>query len=190
MKNFITQLQNYIPYNEQEQEDKQTILAFVQNNSDAFVRSNTSAHVTASSWIVNKDCTKVLMVYHKIYNSWSWTGGHCDGDTDTFAVALREATEETGAQVTPLSEEIFSVECLTVNGHIKHGNYVGSHLHLNVTYLLQADDTAPLTINEQENTAVRWFALDEALSASTEPWFVERIYSKLNEKLARFANKK
>ena len=190
MKNFVTQLQNYLPFNEQESVDKQTILTFVKNNPDAFLRSNTSAHVTASSWIVNKDFTKVLMVYHKIYNSWSWTGGHCDGDTDTLAVALREATEETGVQATPLSDEIYSVECLTVDGHRKNGNYVGSHLHLNVTYLLQADDRAPLTVNEGENTAVKWFDLDEALSASTEPWFVERIYSKLNLKLARFANKK
>ena len=82
-----------------------------------------------------------------------------------------------------LSEEIFSLESLTVDGHEKHGAYVPSHLHLNVTYLLEADDRDPLTVCEEENSGVRWFTLDGALAASTEPWFVQRIYGKLNNKL-------
>ena len=85
-----------------------------------------------------------------------------------------------------LSEDIFSLESLTVDGHEKHGAYVPSHLHLNVTYLLEADDTDKLTVCEEENSGVRWFALDEALRASSEPWFVQRIYRKLNEKLRTY----
>ena len=54
------------------------------------------AHMTASSWIVNEDYTKVLMIYHNIYNSWAWTGGHADGDEDLLHVAVKEAREETG----------------------------------------------------------------------------------------------
>ena len=88
------------------------------------------------------------------------------------------------AHVRPISGEIASVECLTVDGHEKRGAYVSSHLHLNVTYLLEADDTEPLRICEDENSGVAWFTPEEALNASTEPWFVRRIYSKLNERLA------
>ena len=58
-----------------------------------------------------------------------------------------------------------------------------SHLHLNVTYLLEADDKDELTVCEEENSGVRWFTLDNALKASSEPWFVQRIYRKLNDKL-------
>ena len=79
--------------------------------------------------------------------------------------------------------EIFSLETLTVDGHEKHGAYVPSHLHLNLTYLLEADEQDALRVCEEENAGVRWFTLDGALEASTEPWFVERIYRKLNEKL-------
>ena len=60
-----------------------------------------------------------------------------------------------------------------------------SHLHLNLTYLMEADDSEPSTVCEDENKGVAWFTLDEALKASTEPWFVKRIYSKLNEKLKK-----
>ena len=139
--------------------------------------------MTASAWVVNRERTKVLMVYHRIYDSWSWTGGHADGETDLLSVAVREVREETGVSAHPVSEDIFSLEILTVDGHEKRGEYVSSHLHLNVTYLLEADERDELHVCEDENKAVAWFTLDGALKASTEPWFVERIYKKLNKKL-------
>ena len=180
---LIEDIKNYRPYNEQERHDKELILAFLEKNEDAFERGNETAHMTASAWVVNKDRTKVLMVYHKIYNSWSWTGGHADGERNLLAVAVREVREETGVYAVPVHDDIYSLEILTVDGHEKRGKYVSSHLHMNVTYLLEADETAPLKVCEDENTGVAWFALDEALAASTEPWFVDRIYRKLNAKL-------
>ena len=176
----------YEPFNEQEERDKAVILRFLEENDDAFLRENLIAHMTASAWVVNPKRDKVLMVYHRIYDSWSWTGGHADGEEDLLAVALREVTEETGVtHVRPVSEDIFSLETVTVEGHEKRGEYVPSHLHLNLTYLLEADDTEALRVCEDENKGVAWFGLDEALEASTEPWFVKRIYGKLNEKLKK-----
>ena len=181
---LITQISEYCPCNEQEQADKKNILAFLSENDNAFLRENELAHMTASAWVVNHNRTKVLMVYHKIYDSWSWTGGHADGETDLLSVALREVTEETGIRhVRPVSENIFSLEVLTVDGHEKRGSYVPSHLHMNVTYLLEADEAESLTVCEEENKGVAWFSLEDALKASSEPWFVTRIYQKLNNKL-------
>ncbi|MBR6090778.1 MAG: NUDIX hydrolase, partial [Anaerolineaceae bacterium] len=150
-------------------------------------RENRCVHFTGSSWIVNHDRSKVLMVYHNIYDSWSWTGGHADGETDLLAVALREAREETGIRtVRPVSRDIYSLEILTVDGHEKRGEYVSSHLHLNVTYLLEADENEALERKEDENSAVAWFGLEEAVRASSEPWFQKRIYPKLNEKIKKY----
>lgn len=126
----------------------------------------------------------MLMAYHNLYDSWSWLGGHADGDHDLLAVALREAQEESGlSAVRAVSPELFSVEILTVDGHEKRGHYVPSHLHLNVTYLLEADPALPIRCKPDENSRVGWFGLNEAVEASSEPWFRERIYSKLNAKL-------
>ena len=126
----------------------------------------------------------MLMAFHKIYQSWAWTGGHADGDRDLLAVAKREAMEETGVtEIRVISEDIFSLEILTVDGHEKRGVYVPSHLHLNVTYLLEADEAEVLRIKPDENSGVRWFLLEEALAACSEPWMIERVYKKLNAKV-------
>lgn len=181
---LIQQLKEYTPFNEQEELDRSLILNWIEHNADAFSRENKVAHVTASAWVVNKDQSKVLMVYHNIYQSWSWLGGHADGETDLLSVAIREVKEEAGiTNVHPVSEEIYSLESLTVDGHVKNGKYVSSHLHFNITYLLEADSKEAVSIKADENSGVAWFSPEEALQRSTEPWFVEHVYKKLIEKL-------
>jgi len=124
------------------------------------------------------------MIHHNIYNSWSWLGGHADSDTNLLNVAIKEVKEESSVtHVKPVIETIFSLETLTVDGHIKNGIYVSSHLHLNLTYLLMVDENESLEIKADENSDVAWFELDDAVNASSETWFKDRIYSKLNKKL-------
>jgi len=178
------EIECYTPFNEQEEKDKTLILKALEGEKNVFTRENTLCHMTASAWVVNPAHDKVLMVYHNIYHSWSWLGGHADGEEDLLGVALREVQEESGVKdVHPLSKGIFSLEVLTVDGHIKRGQYVSSHLHLNVSYLLEANDLDPLFIKPDENSGVKWFTPEGAIAASTEPWFQEHIYSKLNEKM-------
>ncbi|HHZ11474.1 MAG TPA: NUDIX hydrolase [Acholeplasmataceae bacterium] len=181
---YLEAIRQYRPWNEQEAKDKELILKLCGENPDILHRSSGAAHLTASNWIVNKNRTKVLMVYHRIYDSWAWTGGHADGEEDLLAVALREAKEETGCRnVRPILEDIYSLECLTVDGHQKNGVYVPSHLHLNVTYLLEADEEEELVPKDDENLGVKWFTLEESVSVPSERWMVENIYRKLNAKL-------
>lgn len=176
-------LEKYIPYNEQEAKDKEVMLKYLHDFDNVYTRENEYGHFTASSWIVNKDRTKVLMIYHNIYDSWGWTGGHADGETNLYNVAVREANEETGiTDLKPLVDGIFSIEILTVNGHVKRGKYVSSHVHLNVTYLFEADDTIPLRIKEDENSGVKWVDIDKAVELSTED-NMKVVYKKIIDKL-------
>jgi len=69
--NLREQIENYKPYNEQEEKDKQTILKYIDTFDDVLTRNNEFGHFTASSWAVNKERTKVLMIYHNIYKSWA-----------------------------------------------------------------------------------------------------------------------
>ena len=177
------QIEKYIPVNEQEAADKEVMLRFLRCNPDCLTRENQIAHFTTSIWTVNRERTKTLMAYHNLYDSWAWIGGHADGVEDLASVALRELREETGVRGGVLvSPDIFSLEILTVEGHEKRGRYVPSHLHLNVTYLAEADESEALTVNRAENQAVGWWSFEDALRVPKEPWFVERIYPKLIEK--------
>lgn len=173
-------IQSYTPRNEQEAHDKNEMLRWLDSGSDVFLRDNRAAHFTASSWVVSPDRKQVLMIYHNLYRSWAWMGGHADGEQDLYAVALRETAEESGlTQLTPVSEGIYSLEILTVDGHIKRGSYVSSHLHLNVTYLFEADPALPLRIKPDENSGVGWFPIAELPERVSEPWMMKWIYSKL-----------
>ena len=184
---FLSQIETYQPWNEQESADREVLLARMRRGEELYTRDNPDAHFTASAWVVSPDRKQVLMAYHNLYGSWAWLGGHADGQQDLLAAAIREVQEESGlTEVRPVTPDIFSLEILTVDGHEKHGQYVSSHLHLNVSYLLEADPDQHIRRKADENSAVGWFTPEEAIAASSEPWFRERIYPKLIEKARRF----
>ena len=183
---FIEALKLYIPRDAQEETDKAVMLDCLSRFPDVYERSNLLFHVTASAWITNESRDRVLMVYHNIYDSWAWTGGHADGDRDLLNVALKEAREETGLlSVRPASERLLSIETLTVNPHRKRGKFVPAHLHLNGTYLLIADDAEPLRVKADENSAVAWFSPEEAIKACSELW-MRPVYQRLNDRMKSF----
>ena len=181
---LLEQLERYEPYNEQEARDRALLLRALREEADVFTRENDRMHMTASAWVTNEAHDGVLMAYHNIYDSWAWLGGHADGEEDLLAVALREVREESGVKhARPASENIFSLEVLTVDGHEKRGAYVSSHLHLNVTYLLEADPSAQVHVKPDENSGVRWFPVEEVANAVSESWMQARIYNKLMDKV-------
>ncbi len=186
MDKLINDIEKYIPFNEQEQKDKELILKLIKEEN-ILTRDNQSYHFTVSAWVVSFDFKKVLMVYHNIYSSWSWIGGHADGEKNLLKVAIKEVKEESGLKnLEILSPNIFSLEVLCVDGHEKNGKYVSSHLHLNVTYLLRALVSDKLTIKSDENKGVEWIEVNDVDKRVSEEWMRKIIYSKLQQKIDKF----
>lgn len=184
--NLKESLEKFNPYNEQEEVERKIMLKYINDFDDVLTRQNEYGHFTSSAFVLNKERTKILMIYHKIYNSWAWTGGHSDGDSDLLYVAMKEAKEETGIKkVVPISKNIYSLELMNVNGHEKREKYVSSHVHLNVTYLLEADENEKIHIKEDENSGVKWVPIDKILEVSSEPWVRERVYAKIISKMKK-----
>lgn len=187
-------LRSCTPQNPQEKEDLQVMLQACELHPDVLSRSCEDGHFTASAWICDREHKRVLLVYHRIFDSWAWTGGHADGDPDLLRVALREAEEETGLrEFRVLNTDVLSggkgdekppisLEILKVKAHRRRGLFVPAHLHYNLTWLLEADATTPLRIKEDENSGVAWFLLDEVCAHCSEPQ-MQPIYAKLNARL-------
>ncbi len=181
--NLRKKIENYVPYDDVEAKDKEVMLKYMDTFDNLLVRDNEFAHFTASNWIVNKERTKVLMIYHNIYKSWAWTGGHSDGEEDLLKVALKEAEEETGINnFKVLSNGIYSLEIIGVDAHEKRGKRVAAHLHLDCCFLLEADEKDMIRIKEDENSGIQWVNIEDVIKKNSQLEMTP-IYNKLNEKL-------
>lgn len=183
MNEIILMLKNYIPFNEQEREDVKIILNACNLYKDIFTRDNKLCHFTASAFVINKQHTKVLCIYHNIYKSWGWVGGHADGDKDLLYVAQKETKEETSLNnFNVISNSPISIEILPVSSHIRKGLFVPTHLHFNVTFLFEADEKDSIHILEEENSNIGWLEFDDLLTKSEEP-YMKPIYKKIIERI-------
>lgn len=180
--NLRQEIENYIPFDEQEKKDKEQFLRFIDTFDDVLTRDNIFGHFSASAFLVNKKRNKMIVVYHIINDGWIYPGGHADGDDNLLSVAVREVEEETGLKAKILDENIYAIQSALVKGHIKSGKYVSSHIHFDVLYLMEADDRSPLKYKENESKGVKWISFEEA-DDKTMCDFIRPIHKKIIEKL-------
>lgn len=176
------EIENYIPFNEQEEVDKEYFLKFIDSYNDVLTRNNMFGHFSSSAFVVNKERTKMVVVYHIINDGWIYPGGHADGEIDLLSVAVREVEEETGLKARVLDKNIFSIQAAPVKGHVKRGKYVPAHIHFDVIYLLEADDKEVLSYWDAESKGVKWIDFKDATSEEILD-FVRPINKKLIKKL-------
>ena len=180
--NLKEQIEEYIPFDEQEKTDKEQFLEFINSFDNVLTRENTFGHFSSSAFVVNKERTKMLVVYHIINDGWIYPGGHADGEENLLSVAVREVEEETGLKVKVLNDSIFGIQSAPVKGHIKKGKYVSAHIHFDVVYLMEADEAIPLVYREDESKGVKWISLEKATD-ETMCNFIRPIHKKLIKKL-------
>ena len=127
-------LQNYSSIYPKEQITKERMLEFLKHCPDCFDRSCHLGHFTASSWLLNHDCSKFLLMYHAKFNKWCQLGGHCDGNDNVLEVAIKEAKEESGiTNIIPVLNNIFDLDILIVPKFKQEP----VHYHFDITFLLK-----------------------------------------------------
>lgn len=138
--------------------------AFVVAHPDCFERTCVPGHVTGSAWVVSHDRARFLLTHHRKLGRWLQVGGHSDGDPDTAAVALREATEESGISGLVLATS----EPLDLDAHeIPARGDEPAHIHYDVRFLVVAPPDATIAISE-ESLDLRWFASDAPLAVASD----------------------
>lgn len=145
-------LHTYYPTDCHEKVYKTMILEFIDTHIHCFERSLELGHITASSWLLNKHHTHALLTHHAKLNRWLQLGGHCDGNSDVLAVALKEAQEESGIlNIEPIFDHIFDIDIHLIPETKKEK----AHYHYDIRFLLHAihDEEA---IASKESHALRW----------------------------------
>ena len=188
---FSIQIQAYQPKTPDETETKAALLkALAERGERLYTRESADLHLTASAMILDPSMEQALMVFHNIYQSYSWTGGHADGAQDLLATAIREAKEETGVtQIYPLSGGILSLDSLDVIPHQKHGRPVPAHKHFTVSYGLIAPLGQTLSVRPEENSAVTWLPADRLPDYCTEA-HMWPLYAKLLRRMRALREEK
>lgn len=166
-------LKAYEPILPEEQDVKLRMLAFIQQYPLCFDRTLQVGHITSSIWLLNHDKSKALLMHHAKLDKWLQLGGHCDGNPDVLAVAIKEAQEESGIQaIVPVSEHIFD---LAIHVFPAMGTNP-EHVHYDVRFLLQVISQDAIVRN-QESKELRWITKDRSQLPTDEPSVV-RMFDK------------
>lgn len=172
---LLYHLYSYTPYNPTEAEHLQQVIDFLQHAAQPFHRETLIGHVTGSAIVTNSTTDQILLLHHRQLGRWLQPGGHCDGDADTLAVAIREVQEETGlTQITPVTDQIFDIDVHRIPAK---GN-VPEHWHYDIRYWFTANATEPLQKAVREAIEVQWIPLSQLLEIAPEASF-ERVEAKL-----------
>lgn len=133
-----------------------------EGGDDPFQRTRLDGHFTGSAWLVGGDGRQVLLTHHRKLDRWLQLGGHADGDRDLAAVALREATEESGLPgLRLLSPAIFDLD----RHWIPERGDVPGHWHYDARYVVVAEEQA--FVVSEESLALAWRDID-AIAADAQ----------------------
>lgn len=144
----------YSPKYEEEIVYKSRMLHFIDNYENVFSRKQTHGHFTASSFLLNSDCTKFLLMHHKKLNRWLQPGGHCDDETNILSVSIKETSEESGIyDITPVSLNIFDIDIHKIPKNLRDPE----HFHYDIRFLLKANNDR--FIKNEESNELRWVEL-------------------------------
>jgi 8-oxo-dGTP pyrophosphatase MutT (NUDIX family) len=161
-------LDGYRPRDDGEARDVDRLRGLVEHG-DPWSRDG-MLHVTASALVVDPARRRVLLRWHPRMQCWLQVGGHGDpGETDPWAIALREAREETGLDdLAPLTPALERRPVQIVIVPVPAGGEEPAHEHADIRYALAT--AAPERARAESSAAVvRWLASGEARREVTEP---------------------
>ena len=146
-------------------------LHFVQTEPDCLRRECVSGHLTGSAWVVSPDRAKVLLTHHRKLDKWLQLGGHADGESDLWAVAQKEALEETGLPaIRAVTRSIFDLDRHAIPAHAG----VPAHFHYDLRFLFEADPAAPLLVSN-ESKDLAWVPLEKVSLLNPEESILRMI---------------
>jgi 8-oxo-dGTP pyrophosphatase MutT (NUDIX family) len=126
-------------------------------------RRDAPLHVTGSALVVHPPTVRVLLRWHDRMQQWLQVGGHGDpGESDPFAVARREAQEESGLHdlgAWPDSDHPMLLHVIVVP--VPAAGAEPAHEHADLRYLLATEHPGDI-VPEHAGAHLRWLEIDDA----------------------------
>lgn len=160
----LSLLNAYAAWDVSDQQQKQRIIDFVEQNPNCFERSLRIGHITGSAWVVSRDGKRVLLTHHKKLDRWMQLGGHADGESDVACVAMREAQEESGLEdLTFVSRQIFDVDVHEIPARGPEP----AHFHYDIRFAIQITGTDNFQVSD-ESHELAWVGIEQLASYANE----------------------
>lgn len=142
-----------------DQARKQTLRLLLTDGPPALDRSHRAGHVTASTMVLDA-AGRMLLCLHRRLDRWMQVGGHCEPADDTLAaVALREATEESGVPDLVVVPDPIDVDVHPTRCRAATSTSATPTLHFDVRFVALAPAGAVEQLSE-ESEALGWFTPD------------------------------
>lgn len=130
---------------------------------------------TATGYVINRERTKILVIFHNKLQKWLPAGGHIEPNELPHEAALREVFEETGIRACILSDDPDiglkgEVDCQIPRPYcllyqiIPQSSKDVEHIHVDFVYAMEAE-TSTLKAKEEEVSKVEWLTKEEILAS-------------------------
>jgi 8-oxo-dGTP pyrophosphatase MutT (NUDIX family) len=161
----VSALDGFEPRSAAEAGDVARIQSLVRSGDEDPWSRSSPVHVTGSAIVVHPDGGRVLLRWHERMQGWLQLGGHGDpGETDPFAIALRESREETGLDdLMPWPDPDAPVLVHVAVVPVPAGRGEPEHEHADLRYLLATNRPGEAT-PESPLAVVRWLTVHEAMA--------------------------
>jgi len=136
-------------------ETRSETLHLLESGSEPLDRRARPGHLTGSALVVDHDMSHTLLLFHTKLRIWVQPGGHADGDANLAAVALREATEETGIAALRIWSAPIDLDIHEVRPPAED-----PHFHHDVRFLVIAPPGAEF-VGNHESLDHQWVGLDD-----------------------------
>lgn len=159
---------------ESQAEVRRRMLEFVERHpTDAHLRALAEGHLTASALVVDAKLERALLTHHRKLGRWLQLGGHCDGDANLAAVALRESVEESGIPDLVVLPAPIDLDIHPIPARPDEPE----HLHYDARFLVVAPPGA-VEVASEESHELRWVAPGELGALATDD-SVRRLFRRV-----------
>lgn len=185
---------HYKNYTEDHPQFELWISGLLNDKSASNVKRKTASHkkhFTVTGYTTNRAKSKMLLIYHKGLNKWLPPGGHVEQNESPDLAVLREIREETGLhktvsfahtgidlQTRDITDVQIPAPIAMAYQIIPKSRKDIEHVHLDMTYALEASEREPMCSEDSGVDNVNWINIEDIVNKKIDTFDTVVGYAK------------